>query len=289
MPLLACGALLSLIAGALLPVSLVRRWPASSNGTWTLTSRGMFMVTVASVIILGGLVAPPLVRLLLALPSGDDALRAWHGGLRAVGNSLMLSAMTAVVAVGIGWLASAAVVRCSRRALIAWVALLLLPLMVPASAFGIAWAQLTSLFVPWLASLTAASPVLCLVARLAGPATLFLAVARLGIPAETLEAAAIQDGRASSIERLVVLPHLAPFGLAAVGLLGALALNQVEILVLTVPPGFEVLPLRTDNLLHYGLPEEATLLALTTALAAVLPAFAMIVLARVLRRRGVQC
>jgi len=47
-----------------------------------------------------------------------------------------------------------------------------------------------------------------------------------------------------------------------------------------------VLPLRTDNLLHYGLPEEAIVLVLATAALAAAPALALLWAARRLGSGG---
>jgi len=129
-------------------------------------------------------------------------------------------------------------------------------------------------------------PALCLAARLGGPACLFLAAARLALPAEMLEAARIQEGRSFRRGLWIAAPQLAAPALGAAGILLALSLNAVGLLVLTVPPGFETLPLRADNLLHYGLPEEAIALAIATALAAIAPALLFVGAARVVRSRS---
>jgi ABC-type Fe3+ transport system permease subunit len=228
----------------------------------------------------------PLLLLISELPSLSDAARARGGGLGAIGNSLLVSAGSAALALAVAWPASAVVASRSRPALIALATLLLVPQCVPASAYGIAWVEMSSARGLPMDALGWLGPTLCLAARLGGPACLFLAAARLALPAEMLEAARIQEGRSLHRGLWIAAPQLVPPAVAAAGILLALSLNAVGILVLTVPPGFEVLPLRADNLLHYGLPEEAIALAIATAVLATAPALLLVGAARLLRSRS---
>lgn len=101
-----------------------------------------------------------------------------------------------------------------------------------------------------------------------------LAGARRSLPLEPIEAASIVQPSAWRRWVWVEFPLLGPSVAGIAGVVFALALNDAGILVLTVPPGREVLPLRVDNLLHYGLPEEAVALAMFTAGSAAIPALA---------------
>jgi ABC-type Fe3+ transport system permease subunit len=289
LPLVVCGLALALALAGPLPGLWLRRQAPTPARHWPLTPGARRTASATLLVLPVVLVAPPWLRHLRAVGDAEAAGRAVLGGTEALLNSLALSLLAAGLAVLLGWAASPRLTQGPRwwRALLA--AALLLPLFVPASAFGIAWIELRSWSGLPLPALQLLDPALCLGARFGGLAALYLAGVRLTLVAEPLEAARLQE--ASGLRRWLRIerPLLLPAALAAAGILVALNLNATGILVLTAPPGFEVLPLRVDNLLHYGLPEEASALALATAVAAALPVIVGLAAHRALRRRSRPC
>ena len=293
LPLLGVGFLVALALGFLIPQSLVRRWPASPRRDWMLAAKTRWMCVGTVLVGLACIATPPLLILAASLPSFQTASRALGGGMGAMGNSLSVSGAAAGLALLLAWPASSVLAGSSRSTLVAVSTLLLLPQCVPASAYGIAWVELAAQLGPAgnriADQIGFLGPALCLAVCLAGPATLFLAGGRLALAEEAMEAARLQEARGLRRDIVIAAPQLASMALATAAILGALAMNAVGILVLTVPPGFEVLPLRTDNMLHYGLPEEAITLVLATAAVAAAPAVLLLLAAGVRHRTTRAC
>jgi ABC-type Fe3+ transport system permease subunit len=289
MPLLAVAVALAALLGTLLGRGLTRRWPAAVVGSWPLTRahrRSLLLLALAAWIACTAWPVVGLVSQLEATPRSVDALRAGWPSLR---NSLSISVLSLLLALGLGAAASGPLVRAGTALRCLLATLLLLPVCVPSPAYAIAWVELVSAWAPGLrgvlASLPALVPALCIAGCWAGPVALIVAAARIALPKNALDAARIQEGRALRRFLRVELPLVAPAALVGAAFVTALAQSATGILVLTAPPGFEVAPLRIDNLLHYGAREQAVALAIGSAvLASGLP-LALVGAARAVSRR----
>lgn len=289
MPLLAVAVVTAALLGALLGGALVGQWPAAVAGSWPLTRWQRRGLLGAALLVLAGCAAWPAAGLLGTLEATPQSLDALRAGAPALLNSLATTALSVGIALALGVAASGPLARASAggRALLAtW---LLVPVCLPGPAYAIAWVELVGAWAPalrgGLASVPALVPALCIGARWAGPVALLVAAARSALPRGLLDAARIQEG--SALRRLlrIELPLVAPVGLAAAAIVAALVQSATGILVLTAPPGFEVAPLRIDNLLHYGAKEQAVALALASAGLAVCVPLALAAVAHSVWRR----
>ncbi len=274
LPLFASGLLLAGASAWLAPRVWIRRTGPTQGAGWPLSPRGRLvaiLLVVAGVLVV---VLPPLVGLLGSLPVGRALRRAIGSGMPAAANSVGIALVATFVCLMFAIPVSARLVALQPKRMALTSAALLLPVFVPASAFGIAWVELEAVMGRPVSRFGLVGPALCLAAHLGGAATLMLAGARRSLPLEPIEAASIVQPSAWRRWVWVEFPLLGPSVAGIAGVVFALALNDAGILVLTVPPGREVLPLRVDNLLHYGLPEEAVALAMFTAGSAAIPALA---------------
>jgi ABC-type Fe3+ transport system permease subunit len=289
MPALAVAVVLAALLGLLLGRGLARRWPAVIAGSWPLTPRqrsGLLLLASAAWV---ACTAWPVIGILSQLEASQRSVDALRTGWPALGNSLATTSLSLLLALGLGVAASGPLVRARTawRCLLA--TLLLLPICLPGPAYAIAWVELVSTWAPGLrgglASLPPLVPALCIAGCWVGPVALLVAAARIALPRNALDAARIQEGRALHRFLRVELPLVAPVALVGAAFVAALAQSATGILVLTAPPGFEVAPLRIDNLLHYGAREQAIALAVASAaLASGLP-LALVGAARVASRR----
>jgi iron(III) transport system permease protein len=232
----------------------------------------------------------PTLGLMAQLGSPEEIAAALRSGAPALANSLGATLGAALLALALGTVSSGALARASGPMKSVWVTMLILPLCIPGPVYGIAWVELASTLHSSMraavGSVPALVPALCLAARWSGLVAVLVAAARLALPRHALDAARLQDG--STVRRFwwIELPWIAPVVIGAVALVCALAQTAIGVLVLTVPPGFEVAPLRIDNLLHYGAREQAVALAVCSAgLAAALP-LVLVTAARALGRRS---
>jgi len=289
LPLLAVAIVTAAPLGALLSRGLVRQWPASVSGSWPLTRGQRSALLALALTLAAGFSLWPMLGLLSAADATPQTLDALRAGAPALANSLATTAASVLIAIGLGVAASGALVRArpATRALLSM--LLLVPVCLPAPAYAIAWVALAAAWPPalrdGLASLPALVPAFCIAARWAGLVALLAAAARLALPRSALDAARLQEGSAVRRFLRVELPLVVPVLLAAAAILSALSQGAIGILVLTVPAGFEVAPLRIDNLLHYGAREQAVALAVASAaLAAGIPLALAIAASRAGRR-----
>jgi ABC-type Fe3+ transport system permease subunit len=286
-PLLLVSLVTASALGALLSRTLARQWPARVAGAWPLTPTQRRTLLWLSLGVAAACTLWPAFGLLgqLGAPRGIGA--ALRDGAPALVNSLTATACAAGLALALGVAASGALIRATLGSRAVLAILLLLPACLPGPVYGIAWVELMSVAPAVLrvalASLPALGPALCLAARWAGVVALLVAAARRALPTSALDAAALQQGSAARRFVRIELPWIAPALLASGAVLCALAQSAVGVLVLTVPPGFEVAPLRIDNLLHYGSRADAVALAVACAVfAAALP----LALAAAARRVG---
>jgi len=166
----------------------------------------------------------------------------WSAMLQTVVTALVVALMAMIAAMPLGsWLASG----------VSWIlpSLLLLPMVLPASLSGVAWAfwgvRLPALF-GWLPD--AALMIFAHLARVLPVAVIVsLAVAR-SRSGRTAEEAALLQRRGWQRRIALQFPRLLLIGTAA----AIFSLRELEVALMTVPPGGETLPLRVFNLLHYG-------------------------------------
>lgn len=219
---------------------------------------------------------------------GEARVRSWSAGKlagmvlaapgehgREIGWSALIGGVSAtlavVAAVGLAWPAR-------RGGVWAWPAwgATALSLAVPGPLMGLAAiAMLNRPELPLLAYLYDNSilpPVLVLALRALGPATLAAWHGLASVPAELLDAAAV-DG-AGPLRRLlgVVLPMRRRT--LAVAWLVALAVTQADLAasILVVPPGVTTLAIHIFQLVHYGVEDQVA--AICLALAAITAALA---------------
>jgi ABC-type Fe3+ transport system permease subunit len=268
LPLLALALAVASLLGALLGRGLARQWPAAVAGGWLLPHRERALFAAAALAVLAACTVGPVVGLVGQVELTSRSLDALRSGVPALGNSLATTAASVLLAIALGVAASGAIVRAcaSTRSLLA--VLFVVPLCLPGSAFAIAWLMLLSEHAPGvreeLVHLPAFVPALCIAARWSGPVALLVAGARIALPRSALDAARMQEGRDWRRLLRVELPLVTPVVLGAAAVLAALVQGATDILVMTAPPGFEVAPLRIDNLLHYGAREQAAALALAS-------------------------
>ncbi len=265
-PLVAVGAATAAAFAATLPGDPPQGSSASGRLDWSLGRRERLL---GGTILVGALtvtVGLPFAGLFLGIERVPEALGAIRSSGGAIGHSLGIALAGASLCPLLGLAASELIVRAPARARRALAAVLLLPLCVPSSAYAIAWVELGREWGPFTVLPAFLEPALCLVGRWAGPAALLLAAARLSLPRGLREAALLQEE--SDIWRFlrVELPLIAPLALVASAAVAADSLAASGLLVLTVPPGIELLPLRVDNLIHYGERGAAAALALTQAI-----------------------
>jgi len=290
LPLLLIGAILAAWLASLAPGIVLRNESPDFAKAWPVSRGTRALVFGAAWGTLLAAISPPLCFLLARFPGVQASLFALESGWDATVHSIFIAAMTVCGTLALAVPGSAGLASCRQRWLSPIVALLILPYCVPASAYGIAWVELVGRFMPSSTALpeyvNAFPSCLCLSIRFAGPTVLLLAGARRALPREAIQAAMLQESRATRRFIWIELPLMAPAILGCAAVLLALSLNAVDLLVLTVPPGFDVLPLRTDNLLHYGVPEEASILAFATAVLAAVPAAGLMGGSRLLWGRG---
>ena len=289
LPLLGVALVTAAPLGWLLSRGLIRRWPARVFGEWPVTRSQRRVFVAVALALFAGCVLWPAVGLLGPLGSTPEGFRALRAGAPALANSMLTTMIAVLFAFALGVLASGAVVRARPAGRSLLVATLLLPACLPGPAFAIAWVELLTLLPASFQDTSSVwpplNPALCLAARWAGLAALLIAAARLALPQDLLDAARLQEGSPLRRAWHVELPLVAPVLVSAAALVAALCHGAVGTLVLTVPAGFEVAPLRIDNLLHYGAREDATALAVAAAtLGAGIP-LAMALAARGLWRR----
>lgn len=189
-----------------------------------------------------------------AVPLGALLFRARAPEL-AVGPlalSLGLALGSAALAVGVGLpLAHAA----QRRG---WLeVLVLLPLAVPPTALGIGlirtWGRL---------GLGMALPLVGHLGRVLPFVVLVVAYGLRRVNPRLEEAALLSTGSWARIIWRVLAPCCRPFLAGAVLMAAVLSLGELGVSLLTVPPGFETIPLRAYNLLHYGAAGQVAALCL---------------------------
>lgn len=189
----------------------------------------------------------------------------WAAMLQTIVTALVVAVLAVVTATPLGsWLAGG-----SSRVL---PALLLLPMVLPASLSGVAWAfwgvRLSAIF-SWLpesglmivAHLARVLPVAVIVA-------LAVSKARAG---KSAEEAALLQRRAWWRRIMLQLPNLLLVGASA----AIFSLRELEVALMTVPPGGETLPLRVFNLLHYGAGADVCRLSLLLLIPVIAVAYAV--------------
>jgi ABC-type Fe3+ transport system permease subunit len=272
LPLLAVACVTATVLALGLGSGMARQWPSRVLGEWPLPrwqARGLLALVLLWV---AGFVAWPALGLVSQLEATQSSWQGLRAGAPALANSLATTLAAVLLALAFGGMAAGALVRARAATRTALVAALLIPLCLPGPAFGIAWVELLS---RWpsslrvlLAALPALAPALCIAARWAGLVAVLVAAARLALPQSALDAARLQEGNALRRALRIELPLIRPMLLAATAVVASLAHSATGTLVLTVPAGFEVAPLRIDNLLHYGARDQAVALAIATALIA---------------------
>ncbi len=283
LPLLLIGGLAAAGLAPLLARLVTPRPGGTRAATWPLPPGAAWVFRCLLALLLLAVLAPPFARLLLDLPPTLEAARALGEGRGPIANALTTAGLAALLSFALAWPASAALSQRSRRGIALLAIPLLLPLSIPGAAYGIGWVELASRL--GLAILPGPlAPALCLAARFAGLCALLLAAARLRLPKAPLDAARIQEGRRLRRSLVVDTPPLVPVILACGTALFAFSLHAVAIHVLTAPPGFELLTVRVDNLLHYGLPGEARALALAAAALAAAPVAILVLAVSWIRR-----
>ena len=293
----AARACLPLIAiAAILAFSLARsisRFPRPQSARrvardWSLGPRERLVGIAIGTVVLLAAFAWPAARILGQVAPGQ-ALEALRTGSPALANSLAVSACAVLPALVLGAAASGPVVRAGPRFGAGLAMLLLLPMCLPGSAFAIAWVELLGWLPPPLRTALSVAPplapALCIAARLAGVVALLLAAARLAVPRGAREAALLAESSATRRFLRTELPMVAPVALVAAAIVAALANAAAGTLVLTAPPGFEVAPLRVDNLLHYGAHGQAIALSAAGAGLTMGATLALAIAGGALRRR----
>ena len=264
-PLIAAAAALAWPAMALLPRAYAVDREPGRPAHWPSPPLQRVGLLLGSVVVAGAALLLPLSELVFSAATTRQPGAVLQAGLPAIRHSLTLSGTAVMLALLLGWPLSWSLARVRGAARTALGIAALLPLGVPSSAYGIAWVEATS-HLPASAGLAYWIATACLAAQYAGAAALLLATARLGIERNVLDAARLYEPSFLRREWKLVVPTLLPM----IGVLSAVVfarqLNAIGILVLTVPPGTEVLALRADNLLHYGRPDEAALLTVFSAL-----------------------
>lgn len=260
--------LLTALAGGLALVRLARRWTATPGGR-SAVGTALFDPARWPAAWTGGLaLAASLLVLGAGLPClglGLGAAGPWTGpGVGAAWPALAVSLTVGLLAAG---LATVVVVPLGDRlaaGLPAAAALpLALPLLFPALLLGFSHALTWT--TPWLSWAHAHGAGL-LAAHLGRilPFCLALAVLwRRGAGAPPGEDAALVFAGGGWLRARLDLPRRV--GILLLGLL--LSLRELDVSLLTVPPGRETLPLRLFNLMHYGAGSEVARLGLLLALA----------------------
>ncbi len=283
-PLICVTAVVSLMAAFGFESVLSTRGNRSSAEAWPAKpwTRRTSAVLVALFVVMthGAPLAGVLFRMSTLAAYGRTLVSGWE----SIGHSLALAAIGAVATLILGWVGAVGLAHASKPMRICMAALWILPFALPATAFGIAWITLAGSLGEVGRFLAVLGPPVALAARCGGIAALLLYAVRRNLPAESTEAARLVEGRSWMREWRVTLPSMKHTAILVGALFFALHLNAVGVLVLTAPPGYELLPLRIDNLLHYGVPEEAALLAVVAAMIAAVPAAATVVMSIVLRR-----
>jgi ABC-type Fe3+ transport system permease subunit len=272
LPLVATGVIVAAAAASFAPRVWLGRAGAAGTSRWPLTRNQARATAGAAAGVALVALAPPWFGMLapMQLPVAFRAILG--GGWSATVNSIAVSSLAALVALGLAWPAARVVAKLEGRLFIACATVLLIPLFVPASAYGIGWVEFGTAAGGMVTALGHLGPGLCLASRFGGTAALVLAAVQRQLPRESCEAAVLYQPRAWRRWVGIEMPFVGPAAAASGTVIFALSMNATGILVLTMTPGAELLPLRIDNLLHYGLPEEASALATLAALIAALPA-----------------
>jgi iron(III) transport system permease protein len=142
---------------------------------------------------------------------------------------------------------------------------------------------------PWLATLydqTLLAPGLALIVRTLPWTTLLLWFALRSVPADVLDAAAV-DG-AGPIRRLVRIVLPLRYGALALAWLVAfvIAIGDLAFTVIVLPPGVETIPVRMFRLMHAAADSEVAAVCLLIVLGVSLVAATFAVLARFELRRA---
>jgi len=237
--------------------------------------RGLIAVVVAVLLLL--LVGVPLGNLcykagVVVTQTDTGWLRSWSPGKclavvatspvryqREFGWSLTIGVLAATAAVAAGT-ALAWIALGSRFRTAAVLVTTAICLAMPGPVIGVAviWLlnrpELPPLF--WLYDQSILAPWLALVVRSLPPAVLIMWHALRSVPAEMLDAAAVDGagpvGRLWWIALASRLPAVALAWLVAL----AVALGDLAASILVIPPGLETLPRRIFGLLHYGVEDQ---------------------------------
>ncbi len=263
-PLYLCSLLLGTIA-----LVIIRRFKRNSDGNTPGSSHFLLhvgslpswlkVVTRANWLLLAVLVALPLLGLLRQAFAGSvyNLTMNYDGMalLRSLGLALISAAATVLLAVPAG-----AALASNRHD---WLLLpALLPLALPASITGITWAawgaRIQATF-RWLPEIT---PLLLSHLGRIMPFALLVSLALWSLQRHKSAREAVFMHKHHFWQRIrVEWPHyLLVFMVAAV-----FSLRELEISLLTVPPGGETLPIRVFNLLHYGAGSDVARLSLLLA------------------------
>jgi ABC-type Fe3+ transport system permease subunit len=284
--LLAVGAAMSVPLARLLAVAAPELSAGMARIEWPLSRRTRLVAIALPAALLGGSIVLPVSGLVLGIGNPSEALHTIRAAAPAIAGSLAIAGIAAALCPVLAFAASGLVARRAGALRRTCAVLLLLPLCVPSSAFAIAWAELRTHSLAGWPLPGILEPALCLTARWAGPMALLLGAGRLALPRGLMDAARLQE--ASPFRRFlsVEAPLLAPLVLIASALVGADSFAATGVLVLTVPPGAEVLPLRIDNLLHYGERGSAAVLALVQGALVVGLLLGLVGIAHALGRRS---
>ena len=228
-------------------------------------------------------IGPPLFAILASGQTGAQWRQAWAVGLAplvfSLATALAGGLLTTLAALPLAYYAQ----RHRQNVLGRFVdAACQVPLALPPLLIGLGTTRLANHapFV-WLYDSTACYLLAVAVAHL--PFAVKILASRLtSIPQAAVEAARLARSETATFWR-IILPPLRPALAIATLTVFALALANLSLPLLTLPPGRETLPLKLYNYLHYGAQEMVSSMGLMLVLAG---ASAAIVLALPFRRKG---
>lgn len=291
---------LPMLAGVTLLGWVIHRWEtAQPRGTEAGTEHGTrptadpraLVASVASwlplalALTLGVLL--PVLQMLLDSHGLRGLARAWEVARRPLTNTLVVSCSAAVLVPLLGGVLALATQRLSQRSRAATTVLLSAAFALPASLTGI------GLVLTWnrggWSDWVYTTPVILILAAL----TRFLVVPwRLAQAAlqgprleAALEAAHVHGLPAFVILRRILLPALAGHLRGAACLVYVLSMGELGSFVLVQPPGWDTLPIRLFQLIHYGYSQEVAAMSVLLLALVFLPAGALVVW-QLCRERG---
>lgn len=212
-------------------------------------------------------VAVPLISLITRVGSWEAFHTAFETSQTEMWYSFSMAAITVLIALPLGLLISAALLRQSRLSQCLWV-IVPVPFLIPAPLVGILLVELQNLL-PRFVDSGYVMPALAALIRFTPLAAVTLAMQRRRIDPAYVEAAQILQGRPPKAFWTVVLPLLIPGLLVAIGLVFSLTLAELGATLMVAAPGRSTLALKIYNFLHYGASDQVASLCLLVTLLAI--------------------